>query len=238
MIFVPIHYFYLVLSLSFVVVWAVLYAINGVSARRKMLSMGAWGAVLGPLSELIYFRDYWMPESVFSIRIGTFPLMFEDILLGFAMFGIAGVLYEMLFHMCEVPLGRDAAERYGRLAMCVVWCGVLAFLLVLGLNSIYASSVAFLLAATPMLWFRRDLIPTAFVSGIGFMAVMFTCYFILLQIMINEEAILQNVWFLYHTTLDYRIVGIPITEMAWGFSVGFFMGILHPYLQNKKWKTR
>jgi hypothetical protein len=47
---------------------------------------------VGIISELLYFRDYWLPQSVASFTIAGVPVLLEDVLFGFAIGGIAAVV--------------------------------------------------------------------------------------------------------------------------------------------------
>ena len=42
----------------------------------------------------------------------------------------------------------------------------------------------------------------------------------------NTEFVLQNIWLLYGTSLDMRIVGVPLTELLWGLAFGALAAIL------------
>ena len=94
----PENYTYLFLTLPFLIVWLVLY-MAGKSSRAEQMQMSCIGAIVGPLSEAIYFRDYWFPKSILFIHIGAFPLMIEDVLFGFAIVGIGAVIFEVVFRI-------------------------------------------------------------------------------------------------------------------------------------------
>jgi hypothetical protein len=74
---------YLVGSLIFGVVWAVLFTLRK-DLRREMLSLSLLAGIMGPLSEHFYLQDYWQPEYWLPgfLRI-------EDFLAGFFL-GIGG----------------------------------------------------------------------------------------------------------------------------------------------------
>lgn len=233
MIFVPAQYFYLLLTLPFLCVWLALFVFNE-KTRREQLHMSIVGAIVGPLSEVVYFHDYWMPQSVFAIHIGHFPFMIEDVLFGFAIVGIAGVIYEALTRKREVRSRKRMSRKYSPLQILVVFIVVLLLGLWFGLNSIYASAFAFMVAAIPMLWLRRDLLRDAVGSGLGVMVIMFICYLIVFSLISNINSLMREGWLLYGTSLDWTIAGIPLTEMVWGFTMGFLAGPLYEFLNNKR----
>jgi hypothetical protein len=75
----PFRFAYITLCAPFVIVWLVLFFIRK-DTRKEQLSLSYAGAILGPLSEVIYFRDYWLPASILPLHIGRFPFMIEDVI--------------------------------------------------------------------------------------------------------------------------------------------------------------
>lgn len=233
MIFVPTQYAYLLLTLPFLCVWVAFFVLNK-ATRREQLHMSIVGAIIGPLSEVVYFRDYWVPQSVFAVHVGSFILMPEDVLFGFAIVGIAGVIYEALAGKREVRSRKKMGRKYSSLQVLVIFIVALLLGIWFGLNSIYASAIAFLVASISMLWLRSDLLRDAVASGLAVMIIMFVCYFLVLKLVSNADELLRTGWLLYDTPLDWAIAGIPLTEMVWGFAMGFLSGPLYEFLNNKR----
>ena len=48
----------------------------------------------------------------------------------------------------------------------------------------------------------------------------------------NAEDLIRQGWLLHDTNLDFRIAGIPFTEMIWGFAAGMFTGPLYEFAKN------
>lgn len=236
MVELPFRFAYLLLCVPFLAVWLILFFTSR-RTRDEQLTMSWLAMVLGPLSEVIYFRDYWLPESVFPIFIGEFPFMVEDLLFGFSIGGIGAVIFEVVFRKRLVGFSRRAKHAISSLTIGFIFCIALLTLLALGLNSIYASALAFVIAAIPIVYLRHDLLVNSIGSGIGVMLVMFLCYFFLYHLISNTEELLRKGWLLYDTSLDTRFANIPLTEMAWGFTWGFFAGPLYEYLRNKRTAT-
>ncbi len=224
---------YIFLVVPFLIIWLVLYLVKK-STRGEQVLMSYVGAVIGPLSEIIYFKDYWYPESIFSVRIGSFPLMLEDVLFGFAIGGIGAVVFEVLFRRNLKRLSTGSQSVIKIWSAALLFLGTLFAALSFGINSIYASSLAFLAAAVAILVFRRDLLLNAVGSGACVMLLMFVSYFLLFNLVENAEALLREQWLLYGTFLDTRVAGIPLTEMAWGFTWGFVAGPLYEFLVDKR----
>ncbi len=96
MIHIPEQYAYLLLCLPFVVLYFVILFYNTYH-RKDQLKMTFVGALLGPISEITFLRDYWFPQSAYYFNIGSFPLMLEDVIFGAATLGIMSVLFDVLF---------------------------------------------------------------------------------------------------------------------------------------------
>lgn len=192
-------------------------------------------AIIGPISEIFYFKDYWMPESIFPIFLGKFPLMIEDLFFGFAIGGISAVIYEIAFRkkLSRVSVSSKYVVKtaYVALLFVIVLLGLLGY----GINSIYASAVAFVASAMIVIFIRHDLFKNALFSGIGVMFVMFLSYLFLYGIFVsNAEELLKQGWLLHGSSLDTRAFGIPVTEMVWGFAWGFFAGPWYEFVNRKK----
>ena len=233
MIYLPSNYAYLFLCLPFLIIWLILYMTNK-STRREQLSMSCIGLIAGPLSEIIYFKDYWLPKSALSLSVGHFPLMIEDILFGFAIGGIGAVIFEVLFRTQLQKLSKKPKYTLNVFALLFIFFVVLKILLLFGINSIYASAFAFVVTAIPILFIRHDLFLNAIGSGISVMLIMFISYFILFHIVSNTQILFKEQWLIYGTSLDLRFAGIPLTEMVWGFTWGFLAGPLYEFKNNRK----
>jgi hypothetical protein len=234
MIEIPFRFAYLALVVPFLVIWLVLFWLRK-DTRMEQVRMSYVIGILGPLSELIYFRDYWLPESIFPIFIGNFPLMIEDVLFGFAIGGIGAVIYEIVFRKRLSKLTVRSTKTIKSIYILLVFVFVLIGLWKLGMNSIYASAAAFVVSGLIVLFFRHDLFINAVLSGVGVMLIMFICYFFLLNIVIsNGEELLKEAWLIHDSVLGVRIVSIPMTEMIWGFTWGFLAGPWYEFATKRK----
>ncbi len=233
MINLPFQYGYIVLTIPFILVWILLFLIRK-DTRKEQLRMSYIAAILGPFSEIIYFRDYWLPESIFPIFIGKFPLMVEDIIFGFSIGGISAIVYEILFRKKLSKFSKNSKHAVKSIYLALTFTIFLLISLKLGLNSIYASAIAFGITALVIIIIRHDLFINAVGSGFGVMLVMFVCYIFLYNFVANSEELLSKGWLLYNSRLDIRIVDIPLTEMIWGFTWGFLAGPWYEFVSNQK----
>jgi hypothetical protein len=229
----PSDYTYIFLTLPFLIIWLIIY-LRSKSTRNEQVLFSYAGAIVGPLSEIIYFRDYWLPKSALFINLGNFPLMLEDILFGFAIGGIAAVIFEVVFRMRLKRLSFHSKHVVKGWAIVLLFGLALTIFLAIGLNSIFASALAFIITTLPILFYRKDLLLDAVGSGFCVMIVMFVCYYILFNLASNTEFLMKEQWLIYGTSLDLRFAGIPLTEMAWGFTWGFLAGPLYEFLLSKR----
>lgn len=231
---IPFRFAYLTLTIPFLVVWLILFFARK-DTRKEQLKMSYIIAIIGPLSELVYFRDYWLPESIFPIFIWKFPLMIEDILFGFAIGGIASVIYEIIFRKGLSKFSIHSKYTIKSIYIALTFALVLIGLIKFGVNSIYASAIAFAICALILLFIRHDLFINAVGSGFGVMFVMFVCYYFLFNILAsNTEELLKQGWIIHNSILDMRITNIPLTEMIWGFTWGFLAGPWYEYSTRRK----
>ncbi len=194
----------------FGLIWFILFFFKR-SLRKEMIVMSLFAALLGPLSEFFYVRDYWRPTYIFSfLGVGV-----EDVLFAFFIGGIAAI-------SCELFWDRSA-KKEKRESKWVILLGVIGLVIlmilnfVLKINSIYASSLALLGVGGIVLLKRRDLVKNALISGIVVLLVMFLFYLCFISIF---PKIIQE-WWLLDNISGILVFGMPIEELLWGFSWGF-----------------
>ncbi|MCX6735612.1 MAG: lycopene cyclase domain-containing protein [Candidatus Parcubacteria bacterium] len=231
-------YAYLFLTTPFVFLWIVIFLLNKENySRKKQIIVSSFFAIIGPISELAYFSDYWHPLSVWSGNLFSVPILLEDVLFGFAFGGIASVLFELL--------SKDkvfVAVKQNYIFFRIFITDMLpfaAFLLFwfIGINSIFATAFAALFGTAIIICQRKDLVKNALGSGFIVAATMFLCYEIVFTLTANQEMLLVRGWFIHGTSFDVRFLGIPLTELFWGFAFGTFISPWYEYnfsLSNKE----
>lgn len=222
-------YAYLVASLFFLVVWVIVFW-KVKHLRRPMLIMSLITALFGPISEIWYFADYWKPEIVL-------PLPFiggvEDLLFGFSIGGIGAFAYESLFVRGICKCEEKKLKREWFLLVFFAVTGSLMIILnnLLGLNSIFASSIAMIVIAAVMLYLRPDLITNAIGSALLVAGVMFVIYFSGQTVFPGAHLWMTKIWKLYGTSQGIVLFKhIPWTEMLWGLSWGLVWGPMYEFL--------
>ena len=226
---------YLVLTLPFVVFWFLFFAFSK-KTRKQQLIMSLILLPAGTISELFYFQDYWSPGSVLSFDLGPVPILLEDLVFSFCFGGVASVAYILFWKQKLAHFYRRGSPSLLGEWWFIILLGT-AFsvsLFVLGVNSIFASSIGNLLGALLIILNRRELAFVSFYGGLSTALIMLIGYSLLLPVVANDNEILQQGWFLYGTSLDIRPFGVPLTEMVWAFATGAFIGPLYEYVKETK----
>lgn len=224
---------YFIVSLLFLLVWFVLFWKNKV-VRKPMLILSALTMFAGPLSEYWYFQDYWRPYLF--IRL-PFIGGIEDLIFGFAIGGIGSFIYESVFikGFCLCERKQIAHREFILIFPLIIIISMLVFNNLLGINSIFASSIGMIIAGILMMVFRRDLWQNALFSGLLVALIMFTIYLIPQLIFPQAHVFLPKAWLLYGTKFGYLIFDhIPLTEMIWGFSWGFAWGPIYEFITGAR----
>lgn len=217
---IPFQYAYLTGNLIFFLLW-IFFFIRRKDLRKEMLVMSLLVAPLGPLSEFWYIRDYWKPELFMGGVWG-----FEDTWFAFSAGGIGGVIYEEI-------MGRRIIKRHLRrhnwLLGVFAAIALLTLILlnnILRINSIYASSIAFLIPATIIVLTRKDLVWDAILSGIFLSLSAFFSY----QIFIFLFPGIIERWWMLHNISGILVARVPLEELLWFFSWGMLIGPLYEFI--------
>ncbi len=192
--------------------------------RKDMWTMSLLFGICGPLSEIWYLQDYWKPQTFTGTRIGI-----EDFLFGFFIGGIASVIYLEVFNKHLARYTSTHRRTRFSLSFLAIFIFLISFY-ILGLNSIYASMVSCVLVALFMYYYRRDLCLDGIVSGVFVGATMFLAYLAFLSLF--PEAI--HKWWFLNNISGILIVGIPLEEIAWAFSLGLVAGPAYEFLKDFK----
>lgn len=225
------EHFYLYITIPLVVIWAALYLVNK-ETRREQKILSLIGAVIGPFSEGFFSREFWLPHGILPIHLGHRTFLLEDMLFGAAIVGIAAVIFEVMFRTHQRKFKQSSKKIYEPPHMLLIFIAAFFLALSFGFNSIYASAFAFLATAVPLIFFRRDLFLNALFSGIAVLLILFGSYFVIFSLAVNIGSLMKGAWLIYGTALGSTVVGIPITQLIWGFSMGFLAGPLYEFVKG------
>ncbi len=220
------NYAYLIGILIVFIVWVFLF-LKRKNTRKEMWIMGIITAPLPPIMAHIFYQDYWEPNYLLSF----FGVSFEEILFGFLIGGIAAVIYEVVFMKKFKKIPPTKSKTI--IILCILFLfSLIIFKVFLDINSIYSSSIALLLFGTTIILIRKDLLKNAISSGILLLIMAFILYIIYIKIF---PTIISDFWKL-ETLSGILIFEIPIEELLWFFSWGFFAGPLYEFWRGKKEK--
>ncbi len=215
---------YFIGTMFFFIVWLVLF-LHKKFLRKEMLIMSLIVAPMGPLSAIFYLRDYWHPEYLFSI----FGVGIEDLLFSFFIGGIGSVAYEEFFIKKMRKTKREQSKTLAFIGLiCLFLLIILTF--VFKINSIYSSSIVFLVAGAIVITKRHDLLKNAIGSGILVALIMLVFYIFFVGI---YPAIIDDWWKLNNIS-GLLVFGTPIEELIWGFSWGFLSGPFYEFWRGFK----
>lgn len=222
-------YAYFIANIFFFLIWLLIYW-RVKHLRRPMLIMSLITASFGPISEVWYFADYWKPEIVLPLPIigGV-----EDLLFGFSIGGIGAFAYESIFvrGICRCEEKKLKKEWFLFVFFAVIGVSMIILNNLLGLNSIFASSVGMIIVAALMLYIRPDLILNALGSAIMVAGIMFVIYYLGQELFPGGHVWIERIWKLSETSQGVIIFKhIPWTEMLWGLSWGLVWGPMYEFL--------
>lgn len=224
----PVHPFsYLICSLFWLGVWAVLYlCLRG--QRPAMRWTGLLLAPAGPISEFWSLQDYWHPVYVCEFRWGAWRFGgLEDYILSFALAGICAGLFER--HWARQG-GAALPPMRGRLLWRpAAWLtlGLLAFIAGgwAGLRSIDTLFLASSLTALAMLRNRPELWRSLAWHAVVF-ALVYWLFYVWICLPLFPGSI-AAVWKL-ENTWGLRWAGVPVEEVIWA---GVTMLVAGPFLR-------
>jgi hypothetical protein len=182
-------------------------------------------APLGPLSEIFYFRDYWNPDYIFQI----FGVGIEDLLFAFFIGGIGAVAYEELFIKRIRKTKRDQSKLLAIIGALSLFL-LIVLTLIFDINSIYSSSIIFILGGLIIVHKRKDLLKNAIGNGILVAIIMLLFYVIFTSIF---PTVIGD-WWQTDNLSGFFIGGAPIEEIIWGFCWGFLSGPLYEFWRGYK----
>ncbi|MCK9590641.1 MAG: lycopene cyclase domain-containing protein [Methanoregula sp.] len=228
------HLTWLVWSLILIGIWIVVwFLIKSRDLRKQMLIISLWTSLLG-LTEPIFVPAYWLPPSLFDLAART-GFDIESLIFSFSIGGLGFILYMLVFPIeKEVPVPMDdrLAARHKYHAVMLSVAPVVFVILYFGtkLNPIYVSVIALMLGGIATWYCRPDLKKKMFVSAFLFLGLYFV-YFLTLITMF--PGYVQQVWNLPAIS-GILIVGIPIEELMFALSFGFFWSTAYEHFTWKR----
>jgi hypothetical protein len=227
------HLAWLLWSCLLIILWGIVYfMIRSRDLRKRMLVVSLLTSLLG-LTEPIFVPAYWHPPSLFNLAANT-GFDIESIIFSFGIGGLGFALYMLVFPVEKeeaVPMDERIAARhkYHIWMLLVAPAVFIVFFLATGLNPIYVSVIAMMCGGIATWYCRPDLKKKMFVSAFLFLGLYFV-YFLTLIAMFPDYV--QQVWNLPAIS-GILIVGIPIEELMFAFSFGFYWSTVY---EHATWK--
>jgi hypothetical protein len=214
---------YVLAVFYFCVAWMVFFGLFAEERKVVFWSSFAWGPA-GPLSEYWHRADYWRPDLIFTIKIGTWTFGVEDYFFAFAFGGICAGIFELV--MKRFWPAEDAEfdlqgffKLLGMVLFSLILMGALSWLF--HLNSLYAISISFILMAGFIFYRRSAWLFSALVTALlmmGFMWLFYWGFFLELY----PDVIGR--WWLSKDLSGITLAKVPIEELIWAGSAGLFIG--------------
>ncbi len=227
---------FLYVSLVLVLIWLALFFFSK-GTRREQIIMSVVGLCLTPAAILVASLDYRNQATIAQPIISI-----EDLLFGFALFGIAAVIYQAIFGK---HAERTAVPRPKRMASMFRWAAELVLILCLWISISVASLVIFhltsiqsvivggLLIGIYMIASRKDLLTDALLSGL-FVAILIFLTEQLFFVRLFPEAAAE--YWNTKSLSGISLAGVPLEEVLWSGIVGFTIGPVYEYV--RRWKLK
>ncbi|MFA7309347.1 MAG: lycopene cyclase domain-containing protein [Candidatus Paceibacterota bacterium] len=210
--------------------WALIFYLRK-DLRREMLIAGLMLGLLSVLTEPWYLRDYWQPEGMVRARI-----ILGDFFFGFFPGAVACVVYEGVFGK-HYTQRKNRAHHWRSFLLPLTAFGGLMFLLLVyaDINSMYASSIALIALAVVMVFYRPDLLWDAVWSSLLFGTLATLGYLAMFHVI--YPGIVES-WWLSANASGTLVLGIPIEEIAFEFSLGMAMGPMYEFFAGSRFLKR
>jgi hypothetical protein len=194
--------------------------------RYRMIIAGTIIGIFGIFYEYVFFQDYWNPPLLF--KFGLFGGI-EDFLFGLGFGGIGVVIYDVVFHK-KFSQVKHPQTWIIPIVILSEFLSVYLCFNFLGMNSIYASAIGFIIPIIIIILSRKDLI-----REIIFSSVLAGLFLILGEIILLYlvPSYLEKYFFLHGKVI--LIFGIaPITELIWGICFGAVVGPMYDFIEGTK----
>lgn len=226
---------WLLWSLLLIVIWGIIYVLlKNKEGKKEMLTVSLWTSLLG-LTEPLFVPEYWNPPSLFDLAHRT-GFDIESLIFSFGIGGIAFVLYEWIFHAehkeISAPVHHASHHRYHLWAILSAPVIFITLALITTLNPIYISVIALMVGGFATWYCRPDLKKKMIISAFIFLALYFFYFLTLIAV---YPGYVEQVWLLDRIS-GILIIDIPLEELMFAFSFGFFWSSIYEHFTWKKLK--
>lgn len=192
-----------------------------------MLTVSLWTSLLG-LTEPLFVPKYWNPPSLFDLAHRT-GFDIESLIFSFAIGGIAVILYDKMFRAANIKMKVSSQHALKhRYHLWVILSAPVIFIvlsLTTPLNPIYISAIAMVFGGLATWYCRPDLKKKMVTSAFLFLGLYF---FYFLTLIAAYPGYVDQVWN-FKTISGILIVGIPVEELSFAFTFGFFWSSVYEH---------
>ena len=221
------QYSYLIGTIIILIIWLILF-FSRKDTRKEMLIISIIFGISGLIVAPIYLTDWWHPLTITKTLIGI-----EDFLYGFAIAGIASVIYTLIFKK-KVQIkktnkkGKIKRNKNYIIITLILIISFFGSFYLLNLSSFHSSIIAFIIPLS-IIWIKRkDLIVNSILTGILLVILSFFAYWT--PELINPGWI-TSAWYLDKIS-GIQLLMVPIEDLIWIFLTGLYIGPLYEYWQE------
>ncbi|KKT21512.1 MAG: hypothetical protein UW06_C0035G0006 [Parcubacteria group bacterium GW2011_GWE1_43_8] len=224
---------WLLWSAFLIVIWGIIYVLlKNKESKKEMLVVSFWTSLLG-LTEPLFVPEYWNPPSLFDLAHRT-GFDIESLIFSFSIGGVAVVIYDLIFRTRPERITAHeqhlSQHRYHLLALLSTPIIFLLLLITAPLNPIYSAVIAMVVGGLFTWYCRPELKKKMLVSAMIFLGIYFVYFLTLIALYPNY---VEQVWNLQDIS-GILIVGIPLEEILFGVSFGFFWSSVYEHFTWRK----
>lgn len=223
---IPSEFVYLFATIPFCLIWVSIFLIRK-DLRKGMLLMSLMIGFLSVITSYYWWTiDWWRPLTITGTRVGI-----EDFISGFTSGGIMATIYEVVF---KRGLYKRKLHHHvsGALTILFLLSQTTTLLFYeIGFTSFWSATTAMLLTASVVIFIRKDLVLSSFLSGMLMMVISIPPY---LMIMLVSPQWIDNTYL--PGISGVRPLGIPIEELVFWFLSGLVFGPFYEYWQGERLK--
>jgi lycopene cyclase-like protein len=227
------HYAWFTWSVLLLLVWTIVYrSLRSTQSGREMLAVSLWTSLLG-FTELLFVPSYWNPPSLFDLA-QRIHLDIESVLFSFGVGGLTVAIYEWIFPVRHqtASFGERQMSRH-RFHIVALLTAPVLFVALSGatrLNPIYSAILALMGAGLATCYCRPDLMSKMMGSAFLFLGFYFAYFLTLLMIYPDYVRLVWNL----PAISGVLVLGIPVEELAFALSLGFFWSSVYEHLKWQK----
>ncbi|MEK7551604.1 MAG: hypothetical protein AAB532_03310 [Patescibacteria group bacterium] len=211
---------YLVGSLIILLLFLIVFLLRK-DLRKISLITGLLLIPSGPISEILFFRDYWFFPTLFEIKFLGVRITIEDLIFAFAAPVIGAFSYIIISNKTfNKPLKNYFSYIIRFLILSIILIAMFFGLTLLGnINSMFSIVATSILISIVLLIIRKDLLKAYLYTAVTAFIGAFIFYY--LYILLIGEEYLYQVWLLDHNIFGLKLIGsvIPITELIFAATV-------------------